>query len=154
MGCDIHSYVQVKRGDYWDGVEFHPFRDRNYGAFGFLAGVRNYSAVPPIAEPRGLPNELAYMIQHHAKDWKDDAHNHSWLSVRELTEFDYEAEVEDRRYTRQEAPGFFNGGATCEPGSGNRMTWREFLGASFMRDVAMLRAMDEPDAQVVFWFDN
>lgn len=156
MGCDIHSYVEFKHGEHWDNLDFSPFRTRSYGAFAFLAGVRNYSGVRPISEPRGLPADLAFITKHAHDEWKDDAHTASWLSVRELLDFDYEAMMEDRRYTRREAAGFYNGGATCEPGQGKQMTWREFLGDWFMRDLEILRTASKthPDMRIVFWFDN
>jgi hypothetical protein len=155
MGCDIHSHVEVRKGDYWEDVEFHPFRDRSYGVFALLAGVRNYSAVTPIAEPRGLPYDLAFMTKHKYSEWKDDAHSTSWLDAKELLDFDYDATMEDCRYTRQEGPGFFNGGATCEPGAGRKMTWREFLPDDYFRDLEMLRVVaNTGPTRVVFWFDN
>lgn len=155
MGCDIHSYVEQKHGDYWDDIEFSPFRQRNYGAFAFLADVRNYSAVPPLAAPRGLPEDISFIVKCRSKDWEGDAHTHSWLSAKELLDFNYDAEMEDRRYTQQEGPNFFNGAATAEPGQGTRKTWRDFLGPAFMRDLEMLRAAgDAENTRVVFWFDN
>lgn len=155
MGCDVHSYVETSHKGHWDSLEFHPFADRNYGAFAFLAGIRNYSAVTPISEPRGMPADPGFIVGLRQKEWGEDGHTHSWLMVSELLAFNYDAEMEDRRYTRQEGPNFFNGGATCEPGQGQRKTWREFLGPNFMRDLEMLRAAGYPDTtRVVFWFDN
>lgn len=62
MGCDIHSFAERRVGDKYEtatGRMFkegsEPFGWRCYGMFGFLAGVRNCSAVTPIAKARGLP---------------------------------------------------------------------------------------------------
>jgi hypothetical protein len=125
---------------------------RSYGIFGFLADVRNYSAVPPIAAPRGFPADASPEVIKSYEYWGVDAHTPSWLTIDELAAFDYEAEVEDRRYTRQDGPNCFNGGATCEPGSGKRMPWREFLGDRFMDELKRLR--DAGAERLVFWFDN
>lgn len=60
MGCDIHCYVEYKRKDQdsWRdfGKRINP--GRNYWMFGMMAGVR--LEVPPVVEPRGIPNDLAY----------------------------------------------------------------------------------------------
>lgn len=63
MGCDIHAYVETTTSNtgekgYWTnfGSKFH--LDRNYGMFGFLAGVRTDDK--PIVSPRGLPENLAF----------------------------------------------------------------------------------------------
>jgi hypothetical protein len=72
--------------------------------FGFLANVRNYSAVPPIAEQRGFPDDAS----EGAKAEYDDGfgyHSPSWLMVNELLAFNYDALMENRRVTRQLASG-------------------------------------------------
>lgn len=148
MGCDIHAYAERKTDS---GYEYLPavvpFDWRNYGVFGFLAGVRNYSSVPMIAEPRGFPDDASAEVREQYERWDMDAHTPSWLSMAELLAWDYNAEVEDRRVTRNG-----NGACTCEPGEGERMTWRQFLGDGFMKDIAALR--DAGADRVVFWFDN
>lgn len=153
MGCDIHSFAEKKVGDRYEMIpDLAPFDWRDYGMYGFLAGVRNYSAVPVLAQPRDLPDDLSPGVRERAEDWSADAHTHSWLSVTELLAFDYDKPVEDRRYTRQEAPNFFNGAATAEPGEGKSMPWREFLGDGFFTDLEKLKAAGAE--RVVFWFDN
>lgn len=152
MGCDIHVHVerQDEAGE-WQRLDVpEPFGDRNYSAFGFLAGVRNYSAVPSIAEPRGIPEDVSTSVAASFEDWGVDAHTPSWLTARELAEFDYEQSMNDRRITRNG-----NGGFTGTPDEGTVMTYREFLGAGFIDDVETLGALGEGDrVRVVFWFDN
>jgi len=64
MGCDIHCYIEYKRPEPegWSpfGGRLNP--GRHYGVFAKLAGVRNHPewGIVPIAEPRGLPEGLAY----------------------------------------------------------------------------------------------
>jgi len=149
MGCDIHTYVEQQEGDgTWVRAEWPdadranyvwgPFDWRSYHLFGFLADVRNYSKVPPIADPRGLPGDVSAALREQADDI--DHHSHSWLSVSELADFDYAQTFEDRRVTR---------------GGGKRVTYREFLGEEFFRDLATLTTMNTArPTRVVFWFDS
>lgn len=154
MGCDIHCFAERRGANDWECVSLdrEPFDCRSYGMFGFLADVRNYSAVPPIAAPRGFPDDASGPIRAGYEEWGVDAHTPSWLTLEELLAFDYDAEVEDRRYTKQEGPRFCNGGATCEPGNGEKMPWREFLGEWFMKELHRLK--DAGVERIVFWFDN
>jgi hypothetical protein len=154
MGCDIHAYVEVKRNGRWN-CEGDAFDCRNYGLFGFLAGVRNYSMVPVLAAPRGLPADVGDVVHQKSKRWGDDGHTHSWLSLRELADFDYAQQFEDRRVTRQTGPRSFNGGCTADPGGGTMTTYRELLGDWYFKELDRLRSFGEPgDVRVVFWFDN
>ena len=154
MGCDIHCFAERRGSNGWECVSLDPmpFDCRSYGMFVFLAGVRNYSAVPPIAAPRGFPDDASPEARESYEDWDMDAHTPSWLTLEELSAFDYDAEVEDRRYTKQEGPHFYNGGATCDPGNGKKMPWREFLGEWFMKELQRLK--DSGVERLVFWFDN
>jgi hypothetical protein len=153
MGCDIHLYGEKRNQDgTWehtsDGDDLDaPMNYRSYGIFGFLAGVRNYSAVTPISRQRGLPDDTSAFVRSAFTSWRFDAHSPSWMSMDELMSFDYEGEVEDRRCTRNG-----DGGSTCEPGNGKKMTYREFLGDGFFKDLERLR--DGGADRVVFWFDN
>lgn len=155
MGCDIHTYVERRdeggtwlRVD-WPGADDGPFDWRSYNVFGFLADVRNYSVVPPLAAPRGLPEDASTEVCREWDHWESDGFSCSWFTVAELATFDYDAEFEDRRVTING-----NGGRTAEPGSGQITTYREFLGPSFFRDLAVLRDLDVTRAtRVVFWFD-
>lgn len=148
MGCDIHSHAEHKVDGKWKVIPgLTPFDWRSYGMYGFLAGVRNYSAVPPISEPRGTPDDAAPEIRESWESWDMDGHSHSWLSVAELSSFNYDQEMEDRRVMRNN-----DGGCTCDPGDGEKMTYREFLGDAFFEDLKKLQAAGAE--RVVFWFDN
>jgi hypothetical protein len=148
MGCDIHSYAEKKTDNRWKMIpDLNPFDWRSYGMYGFLANVRNYSAVPPISEPRGLPDDASEDVKDKKEYWDTDAHSASWLSLTELLGFDYDAPLEDRRVMRNG-----NGGCTCEPGEGKKTTYREFLGTSFFDDIEKLKS--EGAERIVFWFDN
>jgi hypothetical protein len=147
MGCDIHSQAEKRINGKWEVIpDLHPFDWRQYGMFGFLADVRNYSAVPPLSQPRDLPEGSP-------SDGEDlGDHSYSWLSVEELTAFDYDQPMEDRRVTRQIAPNVTSGAVTCEPGEGEKTTFREFLGPAFFKDLEELKAAGAE--RVVFGFDS
>ena len=154
MGCDIHSYAEKRNeSGQWEVIDgVHPFDSRSYGAFAFLAGVRNYSAITPISQPRGIPEDASEYVKEEHESWTCDAHSASWLSVAELASFDYNAECEDRRCRVQLAPNCWSGAGTCEPGHGERQTFRKFLGEWFMQDIAELQEVGAE--RIVFWFDN
>lgn len=160
MGCDIHIYVETLDGDRWkyfaDGQFIEgssPFDWRSYSMYGFLAGVRNYSAIKPICEPKGFPENASEFVEREFEGWW--GHSTSWLTLAELLAVDYESTVEDRRCTVEVYPGFFDGGATCEPGQGTKETIREFLGAAFFDDLETLKKIGKhEEVRIVFWFDN
>lgn len=149
MGCDIHSHAERCVNGKWESIGMAPFDWRSYGMYAFLAGIRNYSAVPPLAEPRGLPDDLSPDTREAYDGWGGDAHSASWLSVKELADFDYDRELEDRRVTRQTGPNSWSGAETCEP---EKTTFRAFLGERFFTDLEKLR--NAGAERVVFWFDN
>jgi hypothetical protein len=150
MGCDIHCFAEYKTSSgVWQTLAFFPFGLRSYPVFGFLAGVRNYSAVPPIAKQRGLPIDISEYVKDKATYWELDAHSHSWLSVAELAAFDYDQEMEDRRCLVQIGPIFVS--CADEPGRGHKTTFREFLCDQFFADLAKLQNLGAE--RVVFWFD-
>lgn len=156
MGCDIHIKAQKRDGDSWVNVNGDftegsaPFDWRSYGLFGFLAGVRNYSDLTPISEPRGLPEGVTEWSDND-ETWFGD-HSHSWLSVEELSAFNYDAAMEDRRVGRQLAPNLYSGACTAEPGGGKMTTYREFLGEAFFADLHELRRIGAE--RIVFGFDS
>ncbi|MGV6816169.1 MAG: hypothetical protein ACWA44_02735 [Thiotrichales bacterium] len=72
---------------------------RNYTLFAFMANVRNGygfagcdtgDAIKPISMPKGLPSDVSEEVKKESDDWGVDGHSHSFLSLRELNEFDPE----------------------------------------------------------------
>ena len=145
MGCDIHIYTERRSAEGYERVKDarfsegpDPFDWRAYGMFGFLAGVRNYSDITPIAEPRGVPGDMSSETAGEYEMWSGGSHSASWLAVSELVAFDYDRMVEDRRVTVRRPSGVMDGGATARPGGGQEMTYREFLGPAFFKDLKVL----------------
>lgn len=161
MGCDIHSIAQKKVDGVWETLDLKPFDWRSYDLFGFMADVRNLSAVPPLATCRGLPDDLVKrridddaIVQGWSGDepdlpWYLGDHSFSWLSVKELLDFDYDQVFEDRRL--KIGPNMW-GGSTVDPGLGEEKTYREFLGPMFFKELMKLRMSGAE--RIVFGFDN
>lgn len=154
MSTSIHCHAERRcdedklKWEYMD--ELSPFSSiQSYFIFGWLAGVRNYSAVPPIAKIRGLPADVSKNVEDKYRD-NVDAYCASWLSIKELLDFDYDAVVEDRRVTIQVAPNHWDGGGTCEPGKGEIGTYRQFFDPQFFEDLNVLQKAGAE--RIVFWF--
>lgn len=134
MGCDIHAFIeyrsdsQEKRYDesWWSfGGEFH--LDRDYEAFGNLAGVRQDDR--PHISPRGLPTDLGYATRHHT------------------------VYMIDGSGTRPSAvyhdPGL-------RRTSGRRQSSGKWIHPNYLAFLAAMRALEKAGQEVraVFWFDN
>lgn len=166
MGCDIHSFAETRNddgtwqatGDVFPSIYAHfgeptteePFQNGSYALFAWLAGVRNYGEVTPLAEPRGLP-DVSRRVAEEVEIWEGDGHSYSWFTVAELLAVDYDStQVNDRRIERNG-----DGGVTGTPGEGTVMTLRQYLGPGYFERLDLLARLGKPDAvRVVFWFDN
>ena len=71
---------------------------RNYDLFAILANVRNgygFAGVDtgdgfnPIAMPKGIPSNVSKVVRQEAERWGDDGHSHSYLTVKELLDFNW-----------------------------------------------------------------
>lgn len=127
MGTDIYTWavnkegkilndtgVWVEKDDFFKGK---PFGCRNYGLYGWLADVRNYSELTPIAADRGWLNVPEDVLKNQDED---SGHSHSWVSIDELSAVDYDTEIIDKRHKDK------------------RMSLREFLGKGFFMDLSEL----------------
>jgi hypothetical protein len=148
MGTDVHVTAQKRVNGEWVDVPTVFMDDRNYAAFGWLANVRNYAGVPQLAPRRGLPGDAGEA----ARDLHEDNHSRTWYAVSELTSFDYDQPVENRRVMRQTATNVWNGGCTAEPCGGEMTTYRELFGEYFMRGIEKLKA-DGVD-RIIISFDS
>lgn len=174
MGCDIHSFAEVKRGDMWEVVgavfpldEFsakwekqthneHPFDWRAYGMFGLLADVRNYSHVPCISEPKyAIPDDCSDRVRSEYERWCGGAHTATWLTLHQLLDVDYDTVFWDRRVTKQVGPNSWDGAALADEGEGEHISLRELLGPRFFEHLSVLKTLGNPeDVRIVFWFDD
>lgn len=108
MGCDIHMVIEHRRSGQWKLVGEptrdaygdlrmpEPYRRRNYDVFAILANVRNGHFAPagyfvPISEPRGVPDDASPLVR---KWMLEGDHSHSWVTLRELCEYDWSRTVE------------------------------------------------------------
>lgn len=105
MGCDIHVYIEKKKDGKWvpaeglirssDGTLDVPYparfyTNRNYDLFGFLTGgeVRRNPGIY-LSKPKGLPKDISPEIKRQSEVWGSGAHNHSWLTLKELRSVDW-----------------------------------------------------------------
>lgn len=176
MGADIHTWVEARRDGRWaEAGPVFPLSDfdkeyhadepgyrrqiwdyRSYAMFGVLAGVRNYSAVPPIAEPRDWPEDRD--APRGDDGW--DLHHRTYYTLKELLAFDWSKPCEDRRVSRQIGPRAYDGGCTAEPGGGVMTTYGEHCGETFMADLKLLaewaaaEGYAPEDVRVLVGFDS
>ena len=84
MGCDIHLHVEVKIKDKWHHYD-RPDIGRNNFLFNLMAGVRGEGKPEkPISLPKGLPRDISELTAFEADYCKEDWHNHSYLTSKEV----------------------------------------------------------------------
>lgn len=145
MGCDMYCHAESSVAGEWK--EVYPkdiFTSRSYAIYGFLANVRNYSKVPPIAERRGLPIDVSASVNCAYENILEGFAT-SWLTVEELANFDYNCTFEERRCMING-----NGGSTCDIGKGVMCTFKDFLGNHFFDSIEELKKVKAD--RIVFWF--
>ncbi len=154
MSCDITTFaeVRIKKTLQWEKAKKvfsyydnrkteHPFSWQDYGLFGFLADVRNYSYCEPIKIPMGLPMQLSQQVQSEWESEKWSSHSASYLKLSDLLAFDYDKTFINQRFGDEDYL--------------KTMTYREFLGDLFFTNLKELQQLGEPnDVRVIFWFDN
>lgn len=103
MGCDIHVCLEVKQTVFgkekwvnvdsftWDEydqkLEHNDFyRGRDYDLFSALAGVRKRGNNPCMKE-KGMPDDAHSLTVAQYEHWAGDGHSHSWLTLKELMDF-------------------------------------------------------------------
>ena len=175
MGCDIHTYLEVKvykdeqrtngvwaNQDLWirntDRDRYPEFNDerkyeisdelwgsRWYYLFAVLAGVRNAWDITPISEPKGFPDDAGEETIEMYNHWSSDAHSSSWLTLKELTEW--------------------SGWEEIDHPVDDKRTRREILEEFHEKTIARMKShlkehhfkqyeIRPEDIRMVFWFDN
>jgi hypothetical protein len=93
MGADIHMHTEVKRNGKWEYHGEGPYTDRNYDLFAILADVRNGRGFAgcktgegfiPLADPKGLPDDVSDEVKVEAEQMGGDGHSHSYFTLEEL----------------------------------------------------------------------
>ena len=138
MGCDVHIHQEVKINGKWEHYRETQI-PRNYQAFAKMAGVRGTEK--PIAEPRGLPNDVTTMTQFCSDYDGPDGHTHSWLGAAEIAELEefIEDQMGEDKAWRLERDGW---GYLFGNGWGAWTKWPDE------------RPKGVEDIRFVFWFDN
>lgn len=143
VGYNISCFAEKKTESGYEPLDFKPFDWRNGDMYSFFAGVKSRSTLPPLTGPRGLPEDVSPQV---AQEREDDApilrcFFDSWLSLAELTGFDYEQTFEDSHDAD---------GRPCELGEGEIITYRTALGEPYFRDLQQLQQLGAD--RIVFWF--
>ena len=90
MGTDLHACLERRGAEGWQLDQHsrisHPMIERDYLLFAIFAGVRNLWDVTPIAQPRGLPDDLSEAAVHDSYQW-EIYHAHSWLTLAEIASY-------------------------------------------------------------------
>jgi hypothetical protein len=107
LGIDVETYA----GELLDDVdEYHSkfeeycehklYIGRNYNLFAILAGVRNHtgwcSPYVSIDCPRGVPKDCSSEYRAWVDLWDVEGHSHSYFTVQELLDYDWDQEKEYR----------------------------------------------------------
>jgi len=129
----------------------YPIRHRDYRIFAFLADVRNDEGIPPIAQPRDLPEDSSDGVVAEFRKC-DDAHSASWLSVSELLAYDYDRIVIGKVRRALMAAHHGNGGGTIMAEEVGAIAVRDLLGEEFIDELQELKTCGAE--RIVFWFDN
>jgi hypothetical protein len=161
MGCDIHAMIEKKAKHYvWVNCG-DPEIGRDYELFAVIGNVRNGNGAPFIAKDRGLPIDCTDEFESWHSEYGSDAHSCSWVTLKEMKEFDLNQEYEDARLVlaRDE-----NGNITeCCGGTTMRHMGRIgktkiFATFGSERWDALIKKMEtfggDEDVRLVFFFDN
>lgn len=156
MGCDIHSYAEAKNAQgAWVFIpQISPFDWRNYTTFSFLAGVRNGLGITPIHPKRGMPEDASPEVLAENEQWSGDAHSHSWLTIQELSDFNYDGLVDYQEPDdlRGRLAKVLRENAGMEEEPREMITYRQLLSKEFFNDLEELQKLGV--GRIVFWFDN
>lgn len=162
MGADIHVYAEYRNtANAWEAIpDYEPFGLRCYDVFSFFAKVRfsdDYRRVTPypISEPRGLPKDVSTYVKKESDEWGEEGFRHSWLSVEELSSFDYNKPLRERKVHAFWAehtlrfgvlPPSYSYAQIENPTIGNA------LGGYYFDELEKLK--ESKAERIVFWFDQ
>lgn len=99
MGTDIHGFIECRWDRWldeddrsWDGaIDLdHLYNGRSYVAFGALFGVRDSTSFRPLADGRGLPDDVSPEALAGFESWSPGSTSASWITWAELTATDWD----------------------------------------------------------------
>lgn len=180
MGTDIHIVAEYFKDNRWHLADILLPEDRNYCAFAVLADVRNGygfagfdsgDPVIPISEPRGLPNDISQELRANLDGEKDEwlylgNHSFSWVTLKELLDYDLDAPATVRGMVPSEAAKRFKefgeiptswSNWTSKPNF-ERIEWQEPIRQRawlIPMLIDEIKVLGEPDkVRLVFGFDD
>lgn len=156
MGTDMSAVLQVRANGKWLNVErcnmfdlnvaWRMFEGRNYPMYGWLAGVRNYAGLEPIAADRGYPEDWV------APEWWEGEYGESWISTEELRAVKIYQIVEDRTIRVPIGTNGSTTAGTCGKGMGSPIRLSDLIGHVAVWDINIARNFQ--NARVVFAFNG
>src|SRR3990167_3925161 len=184
MGTDVHVVAEVRKDGVWHLADVVVPDDRNYWTFAILANVRNDfgfsgvhtgKAVRPIAEPRGLPDDLSEGARRKRGADIDNEesclcygdHSFSYVTLQELLAYDLERDVVQSGVVPNQVAELFRatgekpkewcGGRSPMDGF-ERIEWgRPLKEAAWLlpQMIEAIKPLGSPeDVRLVFCFDN
>lgn len=169
MGCDIHCYVEYREGP--EGPEGHGWRGfgdrinpgRDYGMFGFMAGVRGDG--PPVTAPRGVPKDMDWVargdftlfVTANEERADDDGYVPKERADRYLADGSSERWDDDRiTHPDWHTPGWLTPDEFDAAIKAREGAWPQYpVDPRYKAILAAMRSLAESgDARLVFWFDN
>ena len=141
---------------------------RDYELFTILAGVRETGGITPIAFPKGLPPDASTIVKIMESNLGEDAHSHSFLTLRELKESIYSKETPIRAWIHKEDKKDIVGGKgqfihykDYQDDDYVYAEWSDEPNQNFLFMLENLERMknthkinDDNDIRIVFWFDT
>jgi hypothetical protein len=170
MGISVWGYGERKQSSRWVGVSDENLLGEaaSYKAFAFLGDVWNRWKVPPIVDPRGLPEDVSsevyrayygldhpfHVLDRALSDGSPDSpgwYSTSWLTIQELVGFNYDSTFEDHAPMIELNGQWHYQYKHIDAAHGGRFkTYREFLGLEFLERLDTLKRTNVE--RVVFWF--
>ena len=140
MGRDLFAFPEhLVAGRPQANPDVRVFDWRNYDMYAFLGAWESKTGIPAIAAPRGIPSDGLRFEPFLSEGLFGDMDGMSWLSVRELQAFDYDATfVGTFRIINEREDGCFL--YEYDPAAATTMTSRRFLGPGFFEELDKLAA--------------
>lgn len=178
MGCDIHPYIEHKTGfrgeERWETYCYGQVQfSRHYDAFALMADVRNYNGIVPVAQPKGIPDNLSWYVDsqfyyrindEYATEQDECGHEHryKYCTIKQAEEWakHFNPIVRTERGGKIQDPDAHTPSwmtvAELEEVQ-SRLTEMNCPSRDLMVIIATMKALNEDDptgSRLVFWFDN